>query len=133
MTPLSDPFYVDSWSGIIRIRESLDRETTVVYNLVVTAQDRDPNGANAKSATANVTLTVTDINDNDPMFSPSHYKVRCGHMTGVCLPSQSAPEKTQSIAKRFHLSGHTFRFRLPDQDLEVFRLFVKFVFLQRKD
>ena len=101
MTPLSDPFYVDSWSGIIRIRESLDRETTVVYNLVVTAQDRDPNGANAKSATVNVTLTVTDINDNDPMFSPSHYKVRCGHMTGVACSANQHPRKRNQSPRDF--------------------------------
>lgn len=75
MTPLSAPFYIDTNSGVIRVKASLDRETIDTYSLTVTASDRDPNIADIKSSTVNVTVTLTDVNDNDPVFSPDHYKV----------------------------------------------------------
>ena len=75
MTPLSAPFYVDTNSGVIRVEASLDRETIDTYSLTVTASDRDPNIADIKSSTVNVTVTLTDVNDNDPVFFPDHYKV----------------------------------------------------------
>ena len=75
MTPLSAPFYIDTNSGVIRVKASLDRETIDTYLLTVTASDRDPNIADIKSSTVNVTVTLTDVNDNDPVFSPDHYKV----------------------------------------------------------
>lgn len=75
MTPLSAPFYIDTNSGVIRVKTSLDREDVDTYSLTVTAGDRDPNIADIKTASVNVTVTVTDVNDNDPVFSPDHYKV----------------------------------------------------------
>ena len=81
MTPLSAPFYIDTNSGIIRVKTSLDRENVDTYALTVTASDRDPNMADIKSSSVNVTVTLTDVNDNDPVFSPDHYKVR-RHSTG---------------------------------------------------
>ena len=75
MTPLSAPFYIDTNSGVIRVKTSLDREDVDTYTLTVTASDRDPNIADIKTASVNITATVTDVNDNDPVFSPDHYKV----------------------------------------------------------
>ena len=77
MTPLSAPFYIDSISGVIRVKTRLDRENVDNYALVVTARDKDPNIADLKSSSVNVTVTINDVNDNDPVFSPDHYKVRC--------------------------------------------------------
>ena len=76
MTPLSAPFYIDTTSGVIRVKTSLDRESVDNYTLTVTATDRDPNIADRKSSSVNVTMTLTDANDNEPVFSPDHYKVR---------------------------------------------------------
>ena len=76
MTPLSAPFYIDANSGVVRVKTSLDREDVDTYSLTVTASDRDPNIADMKSSSVNVTVTLTDVNDNDPVFSPDHYKVR---------------------------------------------------------
>jgi len=75
LTPLSAPFYIDTNSGVIRVKASLDREDVDTYALTVTASDRDPNIADIKTASVNITVTVTDVNDNDPVFSPDHYKV----------------------------------------------------------
>ena len=76
ITPLSAPFYIDTNSGVIRVKTSLDREDVDTYSLTVTASDRDPNIADIKTASVNITITLTDVNDNDPVFSPDHYKVR---------------------------------------------------------
>lgn len=71
----SSSFYIDASSGIIRQKSSLDRETTSSYTLTVTAHDNDPITADRKSGNVSITLTITDVNDNNPLFSPKHYKV----------------------------------------------------------
>ena len=73
--PSSAPFYIDTSSGVIRVKTSLDRESVDNYTLTVTASDRDPNIADVKSSSVNLTISLNDINDNDPVFSPDHYKV----------------------------------------------------------
>ena len=75
MTPSSAPFYIDTSSGVIRVKTSLDRGSVDNYTLTVTASDRDPNIADVKSSSVNLTISLNDINDNDPVFSPDHYKV----------------------------------------------------------
>ena len=81
--PLSAPFYIDAISGVIRVKTSLDRESADNYTLTVTASDRDPNTADRKSSSVNITLSLIDANDNEPVFSPDHYKVRLnGEMSG---------------------------------------------------
>ena len=60
---------------MIRVKTSLDRESVDNYTLTVTAGDRDPNIADVKSSSVNLTISLNDINDNDPVFSPDHYKV----------------------------------------------------------
>ena len=75
MMPLSAPFYIDTNSGVIRVKTSLDREDVDIYSLTVTASDRDPNIADIKTTFVNISITLTDVNDNDPAFFPDHYKV----------------------------------------------------------
>ena len=75
LTPSSAPFYIDTSSGVIRVKTSLDRESVDNYTLTVTASDRDPNIADVKSSSVNLTISLNDINDNDPVFSLDHYKV----------------------------------------------------------
>ena len=75
MTPSSAPFYIDTSSGVIRVKTSLDRESVDNYTLTVTASDRDPNIADVKSSSVNLTISLNDTNDNDPVFSLDHYKV----------------------------------------------------------
>ncbi|KAL4226469.1 hypothetical protein ACF0H5_014452 [Mactra antiquata] len=63
----STDFTIDQLSGEILLSSTLDRETTSSYSLQVVATD----GTNAVTAT--VSITVTDVNDNDPVFSQSSY------------------------------------------------------------
>lgn len=58
-------------SGYIYLRSELDRETRDTYTFTV--QARDNGKQNIRSATAKVKITVTDANDNNPIFSQSAY------------------------------------------------------------
>ena len=57
-------FTVDPSSGDLFIAEAMDRESSVKYSVTVSAHS----GNIALSATTTVTVTVTDINDNRPVF-----------------------------------------------------------------
>ena len=50
-------------TGDLYVDRSLDRERTAAYELVITASDNDPPSL---SSSTNVTVRVTDVNDNSP-------------------------------------------------------------------
>ena len=62
-----------SASGAITITQSLDFETTSQYSLVVRATDRARSPDSPMSSTQTITITVTDVNDNYPIFNPLVY------------------------------------------------------------
>jgi len=59
------PFTIDN-NGYLTVTGTLDREEVAFYKLIVTAMD---NSTVPMSASTNLTVTITDINDNDPVFS----------------------------------------------------------------
>ena len=69
-----------SWRDVFRLEPDtgrlyalpLDREDRETYYLIVTATDNSQNGIK-KSSTCEFTVTVTDVNDNDPSFSQYIY------------------------------------------------------------
>lgn len=64
---------MDSDTGFISTAVPLDREETSVYYLTLVAQDcsvTDPKGT-----AVNLTVTVTDENDNAPQFPSARYTV----------------------------------------------------------
>ena len=61
-------FFVEASTGNIILLKSLDRELTDRYEQTIQATD----GENI--ATATVTITVSDINDNTPKFEPASYR-----------------------------------------------------------
>ncbi|XDV15742.1 hypothetical protein PO909_015754 [Leuciscus waleckii] len=64
-------FNVDQETGVITLAAPLDRETQDTYHLVITAQDQ---GRPSHSTTTNLDISVTDINDNAPIFSKQPYE-----------------------------------------------------------
>ncbi|KAK8375851.1 hypothetical protein O3P69_008534 [Scylla paramamosain] len=66
-------FMVEEWTGIIRTVAHLDREKVARYMLVLQAQDSSL--TEARSATTQVMVTVTDENDNAPTFTQSQYLI----------------------------------------------------------
>lgn len=59
-------FAVDSVTGAVIILQPLDYDTVQEYHLNITAEDL---GFKPKKATAMLTITLTDINDNAPKFN----------------------------------------------------------------
>lgn len=61
------PFVVDTVRGVFTVMDRLDREKDSNYSLIITAVDR---GSPPRSATVTIGITVLDINDFTPQFSP---------------------------------------------------------------
>ena len=66
-------FNIDASSGLISVAKPLNREALASYTLTVTGTDSVPGAAEAKSSSVIVTVTVDDVNDNTPAFTPSSY------------------------------------------------------------
>ena len=78
---LSSPlFTIDFLSGEIRTAVRLDFETTQIYELVITAQD---DGTPQRSSSSNLTVVVTDVNDNPPVFARNNYSLVLSEATEV--------------------------------------------------
>lgn len=65
------PLAVDPRTGWVHTVKSLDREDMSRYNFQVIATD---GGVPPRSASSSVVITVQDVNDNDPTFSPNFYE-----------------------------------------------------------
>lgn len=68
-------FKIDSKSGIITTRTSLDREMTEVYTLIISASDSANPQTARRSSSASVIIHVLDDNDNYPQFSERTYTI----------------------------------------------------------
>ncbi|XP_077869084.1 protocadherin Fat 4-like [Saccoglossus kowalevskii] len=76
-------FVIDEMDGVISTVAELDRETRSSYDLVVTATDSSAALNDERSAEENVTITVTDVNDNTPVFVPAVYSVSISESLAV--------------------------------------------------
>ncbi|XP_067685434.1 protocadherin Fat 4-like [Haliotis asinina] len=63
-------FKIEIGSGIVQVQNSLDRERTASYNLVIHVTDK---GAPPLTASVTTTVVIDDINDNNPIFIQSQY------------------------------------------------------------
>ncbi len=63
-------FQIDKDTGLLRTKTKLDRERVPLYNLTVAVTELTKVGATAK---ANLSVIVTDENDNAPVFNPEAY------------------------------------------------------------
>ncbi|XP_064636197.1 protocadherin Fat 1-like isoform X4 [Lineus longissimus] len=66
----SDSFLLERKSGILTTKKQLDRETISEFHLVVHAVD-----GGGRSCTTDMYISVTDINDNPPLFTMKKYSV----------------------------------------------------------
>ena len=82
---IGSAFRINATSGEISVNNDIDRELITSFTLVVRARDQ---GDPPRSGRANVEITITDINDNSPIFLPSMY------FTSV---SENAAEDTEVI------------------------------------
>ena len=88
----NDAFYINPATGDIYVKEILDRESTGGYALSVTATDH---GRPPMSDTADIELTIEDVNDNDPVFEQEVYHARVSEdaLPGTSILSISASDK----------------------------------------
>uniref|UniRef100_A0A4W5LQL5 Protocadherin 11 n=1 Tax=Hucho hucho TaxID=62062 RepID=A0A4W5LQL5_9TELE len=80
-------FAIDSTSGLITVKQPLDREATPVHKLIVLASD----GSSTPSRAA-VIVNVTDINDNVPSIDTRYIM---NLVNGTVLLSENAPLNTK--------------------------------------
>ncbi|KAL3852704.1 hypothetical protein ACJMK2_016322, partial [Sinanodonta woodiana] len=90
-------FKIDSSNGIIRTGNTLDRETISVYFLVITVSD---SGTPRLSVTVTTTITILDVNDNNPVFSPAAYSVSILESigTGSTIIQVTATDKDEGMS-----------------------------------
>ncbi|XP_022647325.1 neural-cadherin-like isoform X4 [Varroa destructor] len=108
-----------SSSGVVKIQRPLDREETPRHQVKILAID---DGTPARTATATLTVVVSDINDNPPRFQYDYRPV---------IPERAPPMKVQEILAtddddRSKNNGPPFTFRMdpnaPDYIKELFRV-----------
>lgn len=73
-------FSITAESGIITLLTSLDRETQSVFNFNVQARDL---GNPSLWSKASVQLTVSDVNDNPPVFRSKNYHISLPETTTI--------------------------------------------------
>ena len=97
-------FFLDS-SGNITVLQGLDYELTTSYTLRVTANDNDPE-ATPRSTEFPVSINVTDINDNQPVCSPSILTVNLniGTYGFVSLANLSCGDNDEGLNARLTYS-----------------------------
>ena len=76
---IPENFYMEGTSGALILKKALDREETSAYHFAIVATDT---GSPPLSTTANIYITVLDINDNPPVFENN---------TPRCTVSQAVP------------------------------------------
>ncbi|XP_078678305.1 protocadherin Fat 4-like [Branchiostoma floridae x Branchiostoma belcheri] len=103
-------FVIDSSSGAIGLAQTLDRETTASYQLTVLAID--DGGTSSLTGTTTVTVTITDVNDNTPVFGQSLYTVDLAETTAagsavVTVAATDADDGTNAAITYSIVSGNT--------------------------
>lgn len=80
-------FAVDPSSGVISVNSELDRELLSFYNLTLKAA---PIGSPLDAETANVIVTVVDVNDNPPQLLYTEVQVRENQPQGTIVAKLTA-------------------------------------------
>ncbi|XP_056322244.1 protocadherin alpha-3-like isoform X23 [Danio aesculapii] len=85
------------------LQKTLDREKQAVINLILTAID---GGKPPKSGTLSISVDVTDVNDNKPVFNKPLYKVKVKESTpvGTKIISVSASDLDEGINSEIQYS-----------------------------
>uniref|UniRef100_A0A8C7FUQ2 FAT atypical cadherin 2 n=1 Tax=Oncorhynchus kisutch TaxID=8019 RepID=A0A8C7FUQ2_ONCKI len=108
----TDFFKIDPQSGLIVTTQVLDYEKTKHFQLKITAID---NGTNPLSSDAYVIVNVTDVNDNPPNFSKTHYQAtldelaKCGHIV-IRIQASDPDTRDLNILQYKILSGNEGRY-----------------------
>ena len=70
---IGNKFHVNENTGNITVVDTLDRETQASYSLTVRATDSLASNGDEKYSETTVSITISDANDNFPVFVPASY------------------------------------------------------------
>ncbi|XP_051950332.1 cadherin EGF LAG seven-pass G-type receptor 3 [Xyrauchen texanus] len=109
-TGTDTPFVINAATGWVTVSSELDRESVEHYFFGVEARDY---GAPPLSATASVTITVMDVNDNRPEFLQKEYFVRLNEdaSVGTSVVSVTAVDRDVNSAVTYQITGGNTRNR----------------------
>ena len=96
-------FSIDSSTGQLQTKAALDYETKSSYSITITADD-----GNGGSASINVTVNLTNVNDNAPVFTESGSITRSiteNSASGTNIGSPVSATDADGDAIRYSLSG----------------------------
>ena len=99
----NDGIFMINGDGVVRLTNTLDRETTPVYNLVVRATD---DSGNFRSTLLRV--DITDINDEAPLFGQTEYN--------AFIIAENSPEGTLVLPVLGGLGGPSVQIQAMDAD-----------------
>uniref|UniRef100_A0A3Q2I5Z1 Cadherin EGF LAG seven-pass G-type receptor 1 n=1 Tax=Equus caballus TaxID=9796 RepID=A0A3Q2I5Z1_HORSE len=104
------PFQIHNSSGWITVCAELDREAVEHYSFGVEAVDH---GSPPMSSSASVSITVLDVNDNDPMFTQPVYELRLNEdaAVGSSVLTLRARDRDANSVITYQLTGGNTRNR----------------------
>ncbi|XP_075993525.1 cadherin EGF LAG seven-pass G-type receptor 3-like, partial [Genypterus blacodes] len=104
------PFIINSATGWVTVRSALDRESVEHYFFGAEARDY---GMPPLSATASVTITVMDVNDNRPEFLQKEYYSRLNEdaTVGTSVVTVTAVDRDVNSAVTYQITGGNTRNR----------------------
>ncbi|XP_058856059.1 cadherin EGF LAG seven-pass G-type receptor 3-like isoform X1 [Acipenser ruthenus] len=109
-TPPDTPFVINSATGWVTVSRALDREAVEHFFFGVEAWDY---GSPSLSASASVTITVMDVNDNRPEFGQREYFIRLNEdaAVGTSVLSVTAVDRDVNSAVTYQITGGNTRNR----------------------
>ena len=105
---INNDLNVISTNGMLQAAKTLDREVTASYTLVILVAD---NGSpTARSASVTATLTISDVNDNDPVFAgtPYAFSVAENSVVGVLVGTVAATDADTGLNANLVYSVQNF-------------------------
>ncbi|KAJ3602440.1 hypothetical protein NHX12_030195, partial [Muraenolepis orangiensis] len=104
------PFSINNSTGWIVVTVELDRETVDFYNFGVEARD---NGHPAMSSSASISMTILDVNDNNPQFTHKAYYMRLNEdaAIGTSVVTVSAVDRDINSVVTYQISSGNTRNR----------------------
>ncbi|XP_051777196.1 cadherin EGF LAG seven-pass G-type receptor 3 isoform X2 [Erpetoichthys calabaricus] len=109
-TSADTPFVINSATGWVTVSAALDREAVEHYFFSVEARDY---GSPSLSASASVTITVMDVNDNRPEFTQKEYFIRLNEdaAVGTSVLTVTAVDRDVNSAVTYQITGGNTRNR----------------------
>ncbi|KYN09067.1 Cadherin-related tumor suppressor [Trachymyrmex cornetzi] len=114
-------FTISEDSGVIRVAKNLNFERKPRYNLMIRSEDcAEEVGKEPRSDTAQITITVLDINDNAPIFLDSPYLAHV--MENMVPPGSGFVKQVKAYDADSPPYNDQVRYFLKEGDTDLFRI-----------